>query len=388
MIEVKDDPVLLTKKLIGFKSITPDDDGSIDYIAAIVEQLGFKSNIFSTQGVKNLFARWSPKTDFKRTLAFNGHVDVVPPGEANLWACNPFRGEIKEGRIFGRGSVDMKSSVAAFLVALNEVITEEELSCSFVLLITSDEEGNAEYGTKELLKWVSNNDEVITDCIVGEPTSSKLVGDTIKIGRRGSLSGFIVCKGKQGHIAYPEKAINPVEELINFLGKLKSLKLDAGSKFFDPSSLNISTVDTNNEALNVIPEKSYANFNVRFNDKHSCSSLIKKIDTLLVAFNKESNATVEIKYKRSGESFVTEPGQLSDLLVASIKETTDIDCKLSTGGGTSDARFIREHCPVVEFGLVGETMHQVNENTSVDDIILLKDIYKKFLKNYNKKDKK
>ena len=388
MIEVKDDPVLLTKKLIGFKSITPDDDGSIDYIASIVEQLGFKSNIFSTQGVKNLFARWSPKTGFKRTLAFNGHIDVVPPGEENLWASNPFGGEIKEGRIFGRGSVDMKSSVAAFLVALNEVITEEELSCSFVLLITSDEEGNAEYGTKELLKWVSNNDEVITDCIVGEPTSSKLVGDTIKIGRRGSLSGLIVCKGKQGHIAYPEKAINPVEELINFLGKLKSLKLDAGSKFFDPSSLNISTVDTNNEALNVIPEKSYANFNVRFNDQHSCSSLIKKIDTLLMEFNKESSATVEIKYKCSGESFVTEPGQLSDLLITSIKETTDIDCKLSTGGGTSDARFIREHCPVVEFGLVGETMHQVNENTSVDDIILLKDIYKKFLKNYNKKDKK
>ena len=179
-----------------------------------------------------------------------------------------------------------------------------------------------------------------------------------------------------------------MEELINFLGKLKSLKLDAGSKFFDPSSLNISTVDTNNESLNVIPEKSYANFNVRFNDQHSCSSLIKKIDTLLMEFNKESSATVEIKYKCSGESFVTEPGQLSDLLITSIKETTDIDCKLSTGGGTSDARFIREHCPVVEFGLVGETMHQVNENTSVDDIILLKDIYKKFLKNYNKKDKK
>ena len=388
MIEVKDDPVLLTKKLIGFKSITPDDGGSIDFIASIIEQLGFKSNIFSTQGVKNLFARWSPKTDFKRTLAFSGHVDVVPPGEENLWASNPFSGEIKDGRIFGRGSVDMKSSVAAFLVALNEVITEEELSCSLVLLITSDEEGNAEYGTKELLKWVSNNDEVITDCIVGEPTSSKLVGDTIKIGRRGSLSGFIVCKGKQGHIAYPEKAINPVEELINFLGKLKSLKLDAGSNFFDPSSLNISTVDTNNEALNVIPEKSYANFNVRFNDQHSCSSLIKKIDALLMEFNKKSSSTVEIKYKCSGESFVTEPGQLSDLLITSIKETTDIDCKLSTGGGTSDARFIREHCPVVEFGLVGETMHQVNENTSVDDIILLKDIYKKFLKNYNKKDKK
>ncbi len=388
MIEVKNDPVLLTKKLIGFKSITPDDDGSIDYIASIVEKLGFKSNIFSTQGVKNLFARWSPKTDFKRTLAFSGHVDVVPPGQENLWASNPFTGEIKDGRMFGRGSVDMKSSVAAFLVALNEVITEEELSCSFVLLITSDEEGNAEYGTKELLKWVSKNDEIITDCIVGEPTSSKLVGDTIKIGRRGSLSGFIVCKGKQGHIAYPEKAINPVEELIIFLGKLKSLKLDAGSKFFDPSSLNISTLDTNNEALNIIPEKSYANFNVRFNDKHSCSSLIKKIDMLLVQFNKESGATVEINYKCSGESFVTEPGHLSDLLITSIKETTDIDCKLSTGGGTSDARFIREHCPVVEFGLVGETMHQVNENTSVDDIILLKEIYKKFLKNYNKKDKK
>ena len=385
MNEFKDDPVLLTKKLIGFKSITPDDDGSIDYIASIVEQLGFKSNIFSTQGVKNLFARWSPKTGFKRTLAFNGHIDVVPPGEENLWASNPFGGEIREGRIFGRGSVDMKSSVAAFLVALNEVIREEEISCSFVLLITSDEEGNAEYGTKELLKWAYKNNEIIDHCLVGEPTSSKLVGDTVKIGRRGSLSGFIVCKGKQGHIAYPDKAVNPVEELIHFLGKLKSFKLDDGSEFFEPSSLNISTIDTNNEALNVIPENSYANFNVRFNDQHSYSSLKKKIDSLVSKHNEESNATLEIKYKCSGESFLTEPGQLSELLTTSIKETAGIDCKLSTGGGTSDARFIRDYCPVVEFGLVGDTMHQINENTKVSDIVLLKDIYKNFLKNYNKK---
>jgi len=385
MTEFIDDPILLTKKLIGFRSITPDDGGSLEFIASLVERVGFQTKIFSTQGVNNLFARWSPKSDFKKTLAFNGHVDVVPPGDENLWDCDPFGGKIKDARIFGRGSVDMKSSVAAFLVALNEAILEGDLICSLVLLITSDEEGNAEHGTKELVKWVVKNNEVINDCLVGEPTSSKLVGDTIKIGRRGSLSGFIVCKGKQGHIAYPEKAINPVEDLVHFLGKLKALNLDNGSKFFESSSLNISTVDTNNKALNVIPENCYANFNVRFNDQHSCSLLINKIETLVSQHNEKSNAKLEIKYKCSGESFLTEPGQLSDLLIASIKETAGIDCKLSTGGGTSDARFIKDYCPVVEFGLVGDSMHQINENTKVDDIVLLKEIYKSFLKNYNKK---
>ena len=385
MTEFIDDPILLTKKLIGFRSITPDDGGSLEFIASLVERVGFQTKIFSTQGVNNLFARWSPKSDFKKTLAFNGHVDVVPPGDENLWDCDPFVGKIKDARIFGRGSVDMKSSVAAFLVALNEAILEGDLICSLVLLITSDEEGNAEHGTKELVKWVVKNNEVINDCLVGEPTSSKLVGDTIKIGRRGSLSGFIVCKGKQGHIAYPEKAINPVEDLVHFLGKLKALNLDNGSKFFESSSLNISTVDTNNKALNVIPEKCYANFNVRFNDQHSCSSLINKIESLVSQHNEKSNANLEIKYKCSGESFLTEPGQLSDLLIASIKETAGIDSKLSTGGGTSDARFIKDYCPVVEFGLVGDTMHQVDENTKADDIVLLKEIYRTLLKNYNKR---
>ena len=385
MTEFMDDPILLTKKLIGFKSMTPDDGGSLEFIASLVERVGFQTKIFSTQGVKNLFARWSPKSDFKKTLAFNGHVDVVPPGDESLWDNDPFSGKIKDARVFGRGSVDMKSSIAAFLVAVREVIEEGVPSCSLVLLITSDEEGNAEYGTKELVKWVVKNNEVIDDCIVGEPTSSKLVGDTIKIGRRGSLSGFIVCKGKQGHIAYPEKAINPAEALIHFLVKLKALNLDNGSKFFESSSLNISTVDTNNKALNVIPENCYANFNVRFNDQHSCSSLINKIESLVSQHNEGSNANLEIKYKCSGESFLTEPGQLSDLLITSIKETAGIDCKLSTGGGTSDARFIKDYCPVVEFGLVGDSMHQINENTKVDDIVLLKEIYKSFLKNYNKK---
>ena len=385
MTKLIDDPIFLTKKLIGFRSITPDDGGSLEFIASFVEELGFQTKVFSTKGVTNLFARWSPKSGFKRTLAFNGHVDVVPPGKESLWDSNPFSGEIRNARIFGRGSVDMKSSVAAFLVALKEIIEEEELSSSFVLLITSDEEGNAEYGTKELLNWIVKNKEVVDDCLVGEPTSSKVVGDTIKIGRRGSLSGFIVCKGKQGHIAYPAKAVNPVEDLIHFLSKLKSLKLDDGSKFFEPSSLNISTIDTNNESLNVIPENSYANFNVRFNDQHSSSSLTKKINLLVSKHNEESNASLEIKYKCSGESFLTEPGQLSDLLTTSIKEIAGIDCKLSTGGGTSDARFIRDYCPVVEFGLVGDTMHQINENTKVDDIVMLKQIYKNFLKNYNKK---
>ena len=226
MTKLIDDPIALTKKLISFRSITPDDGGSLEFISSFVEQLGFQTKVSSTQGVTNLFARWSPKSDFKRTLAFNGHVDVVPPGEESLWYSDPFNGDIRNDRIFGRGSVDMKSSVAAFLIALKEIIEEEELSCSFVLLITSDEEGHAEYGTKELLKWAYKNNEIIDHCLVGEPTSSKLVGDTIKIGRRGSLTAKLTATGVQGHVAYPEKAKNPLPALTKLLVKLEKEILD------------------------------------------------------------------------------------------------------------------------------------------------------------------
>ena len=380
---LNDSVIDIAKQLINRRSVTPEDAGCQDAMREFLGALGFNNETMVFEDTTNL---WSRRGKEGPVFCFAGHTDVVPSGPEDSWKTPPFTATEIDGYLHGRGAADMKGSLAAMLVATREFVNKHpDHQGSIAYLITSDEEGNAEYGTKELVKWVVKNNEVIDDCLVGEPTSSKLVGDTIKIGRRGSLSGFIVCKGKQGHIAYPKKAINPVEELVHFLGKLKALNLDNGSKFFESSSLNISTIDTNNKALNVIPENCHASFNVRFNDQHSCSSLTKKIETLVSEHNKGSNAVLKIKYKCSGESFLTEPGQLSDLLITSIKETAGIDCKLSTGGGTSDARFIKDYCPVVEFGLVGDTMHQVNENTKAADIVLLKEIYRTFLKKYNKK---
>lgn len=377
------DPISLTKKLINFRSVTPNDDGSLEYVSSQLKEIEFSCEIFSKNGVKNLFARWKPKNTHKKTIAFNGHVDVVPPGDPKGWKYDAFSGEIKSGKIFGRGAVDMKSAVAAFMCATSEAILEYDLNSSIVIMLTSDEEGRAVFGTKAILDWVTKNKEIINDCIVGEPTSSKQIGDTIKIGRRGSLNGTVYCKGKQGHVAYPEKAINPVEKIMEFLLTLKSHKLDNGTDFFEPSSLNISSVETNNPSSNVIPGECKANFNIRYNDNYKASDLKNLINNLSKEFNNSSKSTIRVEYRASGESFITKPGHLSNIMSDSIKKITKLTPKLSTGGGTSDARFIQKFYPVIEFGLVGDTMHQVDESTKTEDITILKNIYKEFIKNYD-----
>jgi succinyl-diaminopimelate desuccinylase len=376
------DPITLTQKLIKFQSITPNDDGCLEYISSLLQESNFSCNIFSKNGVKNLFARWKPSKQHKKTLAFNGHVDVVPPGHPKQWKKEPFSGEIENCRIYGRGAVDMKSAIAAFVIAAKEAILEYDLKNSIVLMLTSDEEGEAKYGTKELLKWAHEKKEIIDDCIVGEPTSLRVVGDTIKLGRRGSLNGTVLSTGKQGHIAYPKKAINPVEKMVDFLSKLKSLELDSGNSYFDPSSLNISAIETNNPSSNVIPGECTAFFNIRYNDNHSAISLKELIDELAKEFNNLRFGKIKLLYRDSGDSFITEPGHLSETMSNSIKKITGLVPTFSTGGGTSDARFIQKFYPVIEFGLVGNTMHQADENTRTADIVLLKNIYKEFIKNY------
>ena len=380
---IVNDPILLTKKLITFQSITPEDGGSLEYVSSQLKDRKFSCNLFIENGVKNLFARWKPEEKYDKTIAFNGHVDVVPPGDPKKWKYGAFSGEIKSGRIYGRGAVDMKSAVAAFMCAASEAILEYDLKSSIVIMLTSDEEGRAEFGTKAILDWVAKNKEKINDCIVGEPTSSEKLGDTIKIGRRGSLNGTVYCKGKQGHVAYPEKAINPVEKIIEFLSKLKSYQLDSGNDFFGPSSLNISSVETNNLSSNVIPGECEAKFNVRYNDNYKASDLKNLIKNISKDFNNSSKSKIRVEYRDSGESFITKPGHLSNMMSESIKKITELTPKLSTGGGTSDARFLQKFYPVIEFGLVGDTMHQVNENTKTKDIVMLKNIYKEFIKNYD-----
>ncbi len=377
------DPILLSKKLITFQSITPEDDGSLEYVRSQLKDSKFACNLFTKNGVKNLFARWVPEKTYDKTIAFNGHIDVVPAGDPKEWKYGAFSGEIKSGRIFGRGAVDMKSAVAAFMCAASEAVLEYDLNCSIVIMLTSDEEGRAEFGTKAILDWVKKNKEKINDCIVGEPTSSYKLGDTIKIGRRGSLNGTVYCKGKQGHVAYPKKAINPVEKIIEFLSELKSLQLDNGTKFFEPSSINISSVETDNPSSNVIPGECKAKFNVRYNDNYKASDLKKLIKDISKKFNNSSKSKIKLEYRESGESFITKPGHLSTIMSESIKKITKLTPKLSTGGGTSDARFLQKFYPVIEFGLVGDTMHQVNENTKTKDIVMLKNIYKEFIKNYD-----
>ncbi len=377
------DPILLTKKLITFQSITPEDDGALEYVKSQLKEKKFSCDLFIENGVKNLFARWEPEKRYDKTIAFNGHVDVVHPGDPKDWKYGAFSGEIKSGKIFGRGAVDMKSAVAAFMCAAAEAILEYDLKSSIVIMLTSDEEGRAEFGTKAILDWAEKNKEKINDCIVGEPTSSDKLGDTIKIGRRGSLNGIVYCKGKQGHVAYPEKAINPVEKILEFLSELKSLQLDNGTKFFEPSSINISSVETDNPSSNVIPGECEAKFNVRYNDNYKASDLKNLINNMSREFNNSSKGKIRVEYRESGESFITKPGHLSNIMSESIKKITKLTPKLSTGGGTSDARFLQKFYPVIEFGLVGDTMHQANENTKTKDIISLKNIYKEFIKNYD-----
>ena len=372
----------LTSKLIRCESITPNSAGAIELLISYLEPLGFKCKKINfgegIEKVENLYARFGTKGP---NICFAGHVDVVPTGDIKKWSMDPFGGEIKQGKIWGRGAADMKSGIAAFLSSVSNFLSKEkdfEKIGSISFLITSDEEGKAINGTKKVVEWLEENEEKITACIVGEPTNVSEMGDTIKVGRRGSFTGFLKVKGVQGHVGYPHLADNPINSLIKMLEPFVKIYLDEGTENFQPSSVMITSVDVNNNASNVIPGEVSATFNIRFNNLHTINSLKAMLKN---QFNKITQ-NYEFDYYCNAEPFLTNDEFLKSTIEKAIKSVVKINPKQSTSGGTSDARFISKICPVVEFGLVGKNMHKIDENVDVDDITKLVSIYSFFLSNY------
>lgn len=374
---MKIDPVELTKKLISFKSITPKDDGAIEHIAAILKKSGFECEILEFgDKVKNLYAKYINGVP---NLCFAGHVDVVPPGELKDWISDPFKPEIRDGMLYGRGAADMKSGIAAFIAAIvDSVAGKFRFSGSISALITSAEESTEEHGTKAVLEWMKSKQKKIDFCIVGEPTSSEKLGDTIKIGRRGSATFKLICHGKQGHVAYPELADNPIYKMISILSRIKDTTFDTGNKYFQPSHCEITTIDVGNNTNNLIPSSIAAGFNIRYNNIQTLDGLYKLIDEICSSVTND----YKLSMQSSRNVFLSIPDRNTDIMLDAINKITGIDAVLSTNGGTSDAAFIKDICPVIEFGMINKTAHQVNECVSIDDIHKLTAIYKEFIKNY------
>ena len=383
--ELRTDPVSLTQALIRCPSVTPDEGGALDVLQAALAAAGFVCTRlpFSEAGtpdVDNLYARWGKSGPH---LCFAGHTDVVPPGEEDLWSVGPFSGEVKDGELYGRGAVDMKGGVACFAaaaIAHVEEIDPERGSIS--LLITGDEEGPSINGTAKMLQWLVEHNEIPDHCIVGEPSNRVALGDSIKIGRRGSISAFITVTGTQGHVAYPHLADNPVPKLVALLTRLTADPLDHGTEHFEPSNLEVVTVDVGNTATNVIPAKASAALNIRFNSHHTAASLQSWIEGQCEAVRSEVAGEWDLSFQSSADCFMTEPGEFVDLVRDAVEAETGRTPDLTTNGGTSDARFIKNHCPVVEFGLVGQTMHQIDERVVVADLHRLTDIYRRVLGTY------
>lgn len=374
------DSVAILQELIRCPSVTPADAGALGVVERILSAHGFECHrlTFSEDGtpdVHNLYARRGTNAPH---FCFAGHTDVVPPGDAADWTSPPFGGEIIDGYVCGRGAADMKGPIACFIAAVIDFITAQNPQGSISFLITGDEEGPAVNGTKKMLDWLAARGEKIDFCLVGEPTSRRTLGDMVKIGRRGTLSGFLTVRGKQGHVAYPHLADNPIPKLLTLLLALDGLVLDAGTAHFDPSNLEIVNIDVGNTATNVIPEKASAAFNVRFNDSYTGRTLSEKLRATLDA----TGIAYDITFRIGGESFYTAPGAYSDMVSASIERVTGKKPELSTSGGTSDARFIRAHCPVVEFGITGDTMHKVDERVRIDDMHGLTRIYADILASF------
>ena len=377
----------LAKELIKFPSITPIDVGIMNFLEKKLKKLGFKTKIleFKEKGfqpVKNLYARLGSK---EPNFMFAGHVDIVPPGNIKDWTINPFKPSVKNGHLIGRGANDMKSSIAAFVSAVSSFLSKnKKINGSISLLITGDEEGDAVNGTKKVVDYLKKKREKINFCLVGEPTNPNKLGEMIKIGRRGSLTGKLTIFGLQGHVAYPHRAINPSTIIIKILKELKDVKFDKGTKNFQPTNLEITKININNTADNVIPGKANATFNVRFNNKHSSKSLKKKLNKIFKKISKKNKSKFKIEYKVSGEAFLTKPNKTTFMIQNIIKKITKIKPKLSTTGGTSDLRFIKAICPGLEFGLVGKTMHKIDEAVSLKDLKNLTKIYLNILQNYFK----
>ncbi|MEC9434325.1 MAG: succinyl-diaminopimelate desuccinylase [Pseudomonadota bacterium] len=372
------DPVALTSDLVRCASVTPEEGGALVLLQARLEAAGFRCARVDRGGVCNLYARFGEQGP---ALGFNGHTDVVPTGDVSAWTRPPFSGEIAEGKVWGRGACDMKSGVAAWVAAAIDA-ARQGVRGSLVLMITGDEEGDAEHGTVALLDWMAAQGERVDHCVVGEPTSRKSFGDMIKIGRRGSLSARIVARGRQGHSAYPHMALNPLPPLAALCARLAAHELDAGTEHFERSTLALTSIDTGNMASNVIPAEASARLNIRFNDAHQGAGLIAWLEAEAARAGEASGVAFEVRARISGESFLTPPGRLSDLLSAAVQAEAGVTPELSTSGGTSDARFVKAHCPVAEFGLTGLTMHQTDEYAPVDEIQRLKAIYARVIADY------
>ena len=377
----KINPIDLTAELIQCKTVTPLDGGALTLLGSILKKEGFDCHLIDRGVVSNLFAIWG-KEKTGKTLGFNGHTDVVPTGDQTLWTVDPFGGEIKDKKIWGRGACDMKSAVAAFVAAAIDFIRETPPNGSIVIAITGDEEGDAIDGTRAILDWMKVNNIKVDAFLVGEPTSVNKTGDTVKIGRRGSMTVHLSAKGKQGHSAYPHLANNPIPGLAKLVNKISSHELDQGNEYFDPSNLSVTTIDTGNNASNVIPAETTATINVRFNDLHSSGTLKNWLLSEINIIENEFNIKFSSIFKVSGESFLTLPNDFSAIVEKAIKSKTGITPELSTSGGTSDARFIKNYAPVVEVGLVGKTMHQTDEHVDLSDIEKLKSIYSSILEIY------
>jgi len=375
------DPVDLTARLIRCPSVTPEEGGALQLLQAELTAAGFACTRVDRNGIPNLFARWGAK-GANRAFGFNGHTDVVPVGDAAAWSRDPFGGEVVDGTLWGRGATDMKSGVAAFVAAAMDFVRESPPDGAIVITVTGDEEGAGKDGTAAILDWMAENGERMDVCLVGEPTCPETLGDMIKIGRRGSMTCYLTARGVQGHSAYPHRARNPLTAMVRLLDRLASHELDRGTAHFDPSTLAITTIDTGNPANNVIPARAAATVNIRFNDAHTSAALSDWLRAEALRVTEETGVTFDLDFAVSGESFLTPPGPFVDLVAAAIRAETGIDPVLSTTGGTSDARFVKDHCPVLEFGLVGKTMHQVDERVEVAQIDGLKAVYARILRDY------
>lgn len=374
------DPLTLARDLIRIPSVTPADMGALDIVQGVLEALGFAVRRYRFEDVDNLYARLGTAGP---NFCFAGHTDVVPTGDVAQWAVDPFEAALRDGILIGRGAADMKGGIAAFIAATARFLDRHgppKGSLSF--LITGDEEGVALNGTKKLLAAIAAEGEVLDQCLVGEPTNPDALGDMVKNGRRGSLNCKVTVTGVQGHVAYPHKAANPVRALIGFLNAIQTHVLDEGAEGFQPSNLEVVTVDVGNPASNVIPETATARFNIRFNTAHTGASLSDWLRAEAAKANLGFNGTIALDIMVSGEAFFTAPGLLTGLVQDACEAVTGRRPELSTTGGTSDARFIKDYCPVCEFGLVGATMHQVNERVAVADIETLTAIYESVLDRY------
>jgi succinyl-diaminopimelate desuccinylase len=375
------DPVDLTARLVRCASVTPADAGALDVLEGVLAAAGFACTRIRRGGIDNLFARWGAR-GHARSFGFNGHTDVVPPGDAAAWSADPFGAEIRDGLLWGRGAADMKSAVAAFAAAAADFVRDTPPDGAVILAITGDEEGEGTDGTRAILDWMRAAGEAMSVCLVGEPTCPERMGEMMKIGRRGSLTARLAVRGVQGPAASPPRPRNPLPVLVRLLDRLAAHRLDEGTAHFDASTLAITTIDTGNPASNVIPAEARATLNIRFNDAHSGQSLTAWLRDEADRAAAASGVAIEMQVSVSGESFLTPPGPLTDLVAAAVAAETGVTPALSTSGGTSDARFVKDHCPVVEFGLVGRTMHQVDEHVPVEQIRQLKAIYGRILADY------